>query len=315
MDNYSFILSFITAFAVGFLVVSIIVAFLKPSNWKILKKALIGLTIIIIIGADYNFYINLFLSSAFLIYGIKLFIQAINYRAKQEAIKDYNKKIVEMKYDLNDAIERINLVINFLIVLIVIFLGIFFTSGSVSFFIGIGFLFIFIRIMINYFIHARIKDTAKFDADSIKANLYTLISLTLTFSVMLFLALLLIPFNNDLQNQIKLYPIFAFIMVLPLVLVSDYFLGYLRMTFFENHKINEYFISNLLKYTITSLIFIILLSDVTVAYSIIKSQNYENMMIWTFGFVFFIGNCFLIIIKKSYLYKLESRLMTIKDIS
>ena len=310
-------LSFITEFAVGFLFVSSFVASLKPTEWKIVKKALIGLIIIILIGADYNFYINLFLSSAFIIYSIKLFIQAINYRAKQNAIKEYtnnNNERIETKYALNDTVKTINYVLVFLTTCIFVFVSSFLGKNDISSFVGIILLLLVLFIVINCYGKTHNINGDEFDVDKIKTILSTLMALTVIFSVILYLTLILIPVDNYLKNQFILYPVFAFAIVIPPIIVSNCLLGRLRMTFFINKQLSQYFISNLLTYTIITLIFTIILSDAIVAYSIIKSQNDISMITWVNGFVIFIGMAFLEIISKSYLYKLESNLITIKDI-
>ena len=317
MDKYSFILSFITEFAVSFLFVSSLVSSLKPINWKIVKNALIGIIILTIIGTNYNFYINLFLSSVFLIYGVILFIQAINYRAKQNAIKNHNNdnnKKIETKYNLNDTVKTINNTLFFLTSCIFIFISSFVGKNDISSFVGIFLLLLVLFIVINYYSKTRSINEDDFDVGKIKTILSTLMALTLIFSVILYLTLILIPVDNYLNNKFILYPVFAFAIVIPPIIVSNYLLGRLRLTFFINKQLSQYFISNLLTYTIITLIFTIILSDAIVVYSIIKSQNDMSMILWVNGFVIFIGMAFLDIISKSYSYKLESNLITIKDI-
>lgn len=317
MVVHSFILSFISEFAVSFLFVSILMAWLNPKHLEIMKEGLIALIAVLVLSigeVEFNLILKLFLFTAFFFYGIKLFIQVINYRGKQNAIKEYNKKRIETKYDLNDTIETIKHFLLFFISCIFIFISILVGKNDISFFVGIFFFFLVLFIVANYYSKTRNINEDEFDVDKIKTILSTLMALTFIFSVILYYMLILIPVDNYLRNQVTLYPVFAFVIVIPPIIVSNYFLERLRMTFFENKKINQYFISNLLTYTIVTLIITIVLSDAIVAYSVIKSQNYESMIIWVNGFVIFIGVAFQEIIKKSYLYKLESSLITIKDI-
>ena len=277
MVVHSFILSFISEFAFSFLFVSILMAWWNPKHLEILKEGLIALIAVFVLSigeVEFNLILKLFLFIAFFFYGIKLFIQVINYRGKQNAIKEYNKKTIETKYGLNKTIERIEHFLLFFISCIFIFISILVGKNDISSFVGILFLLLVLFIVANYYSKTRYINEEKFDVDKIKTILSTLMALTFIFSVILYYMLILIPVDSYFNNQVTLYPVFAFVIVIPPIIVSNYFLERLRMTFFENKNINQYFISNLLTYTIVILIITIVLSDAIVAYSVIKSQNY-----------------------------------------
>ena len=311
MNNFHFILYSIGSLAASFLLVTNGLSTRNTTNKEIGQKSLAGLIVLAVlqyIGISNYFYLGVILSFAILIDSLKLFVQAVNNRAKNLAINDYNNKKIEKKYDLNNTIEIINKFIYvFLLATIFLFIGDLLDGSNISRIVGILVLLVLTALVINFLIGTH-KSEDKISVSSVKASLFTLISLTFIVSVLTFYILI------NTINQLILYPIFAFIMVVPLFLVSNYLLDRFRMTFFNNNEISEYCISNLLMYPIISLIATIILSDIVVIYSTIKIQNYATMFFWTIGFVVFITSMFQYILKKFYAYKLESNLIAVENL-
>lgn len=320
MFEMSITLPIISNLVVLLLMVSFFLEIIKPINLKVIKKTIL----LSCFFYAFIFYTNTFrlgnltqiiILLIFSLFSLYIFIQALVFRGKMQAIKEYTNNPLKLKYTFDDTIKRINHVILFLLTIVIGLNMLFIGSRDNYSIVGLICLVFVIVITFNHYEKGHITKTGRVDSEEIKTHLFTLMSLTLILSFMLFFTLLFVPFDSYVSNKFVLLPVFAFIVVLPPILISDHFLNRFRQTFLKNKKINEYFISNFLRYSASTIIITIILSDFVVVYATIKSQNIEGFAQWLAGFIPFITIMFLMSIKNFYLYKLESELIRIIDIS
>lgn len=321
MVNPEFIINFIAEFAFAFIFVPFSLGMMPPLHSKSVFRGLFGMMLLFPFYGKiikFNFVASLVIFICFIIYGIIIFVPMVRYKGRMCAIEEYQKKPLKPKYGLNDTIKRIN---NFIYVallacilsLVSVFLG----SKDITMLFGIVFLLAILVIMGNHFMKGHIKDTTRIDPIKIKVNLFTLMSLTLVFSLMILVALSF-TLSKYFPTLFDSYPFIVFFVTVPPLYISNYLLDRSRLTFFRDSNITNIFISNILYYSVISVIITIILSDIPIALSVLKGEDIMRMIYWVNGFVFFIAQTLTIILKKSLLFGLESKitdLNTLKKIS
>lgn len=315
MIELSFVASFFAEFAFAIIFASFLFELkIKHGHAKSRLINLIFLFPFYTKMISFNFIIDLAILSLFLFYGCVMLSHTIKDKGKSFAIEDYQKRPLEPKYGLNDTIERINLFITVvalasIFTLISVFLG----GDGIIFFIGIVSVIIIFTIMGNHIMNGHIKRSKKIYPNRIKVNLFTLFSLTLIFSILIFISFLF-KVGSSFPDLLVLFNFISFFVVAPLLYVSNHLLDKSRLTFFKNKDVAKIFVSSITKYSITSLVIIIILSDLPVALIISKGQDIVPMIMWVNGFVIFITINLIRIYKKNLLFGLESKTIIIENL-
>jgi len=321
MVEQAFIINFIAEFAFASIFVPFSLSMIPPLHSKSIFRGLFGMMLLFPFYMrliNFNFIVTAMVFIAFIVYGVVIFIPIIKYKGRLYAIEEYQKNTLKPQYGLNDTIKRINNFINVVLLACVVSLvSVFLGSGDITVLFGVVFLLAVLIIMGNHFMKGHIKDTTRIDPTKIKVNLFTLMSLTLMLSLMILVALsyTLSKYSPSLLGS---YPFIVFFVTIPPLYISNYLLDQSRLTFFRNSAVTKIFVSNILYYSIISVIITIILSDIPVALSVLKGENVIGMIIWVNGFVFFIAQTLTIILKKSLLFRLESKVMgltTLKKIA
>ncbi|MDD2665801.1 MAG: hypothetical protein PHD13_06475 [Methanocellales archaeon] len=317
MVELPFIVNFIAESAFAFVFVPFFLGMMPPIHSKSIFKGLFGMIFLFLFFArkfSFNFFIDTSIFIVFIIYGIMVLVPMIKYKGKMYAIEEYQKKPQKPKYGLNDTIKRIN---NFIYVALLaclfLLISVFVGAKDITTLFGIIFLLSILVIMGNHFMNGHIKDTTNIDPKKIKVNLLTLMSLTLMLSLMI-LFVLLFNVSKYFPTLLDSFPFIAFLVAVPPLYISNYLLERSRLTFFRDRDVAKIFISNILHYSIISVVIIIILSDIPVALSVLKGQNVSKMIYWVIGFVFFITQALTIILKKSLLFGLESKIINLSTL-
>ena len=315
MIEESFVVSFFAEFAFTVIFVSFLFELMiKPSHAKSRLVNLIFLYPFYIKMISFNFVIDIAILNLFLFYGLIILIQTMKYKGRLLAIKEYEKRLLKPKYGLNDTIERINIFIYIALLTSVSTLISFFLSNQdIIFIIGILSLIITLIIMGNHIMYGHIKKSTQIDPKKIKVNLFTLFSLTLIFSILIFISLLF-TVSSYFPTLLESFHFISFFVVVPLLYVSNHLLEKSRLTFFKNKDVAKIFVSNIFNYSIICVAITIILSDIPVALIVLKGQNIVLMHIWVNGFIIFISTALLIIYKKSLLFGLESKTIKIENL-
>ena len=318
MIEASFIISFIAELALALIIVSLLYeSLIKPFHAKSFYRRLLHLIFLFPFYTkmiSINFFIDIAILSVFILYGLVILIKTLRYKGRVLAIDEFEKRPLKPEYGLNDTIERIDKFIYMaLSACIFALMSVFFGGEDINIFIGIVFLLIILIIMGNHIMNGHNKKSTKIDPKKIKVNLFTLMSLTLIFSLQI-LVILSFTCCNYFPTLLESFPFIVLIVTVPPLYVSNYLLDKSRLTFFRNEEIAKIFISNISKYYIICFIITIILSDIVVALNVLKGQNIVGMIIWVNGFIIFIANSLITIHKKSLLFGLESKTIKISNL-
>ncbi len=107
-------------------------------------------------------------------------------------------------------------------------------------------------------------------------------SLTLILSLII-LVILSFTVSKYFPTLLDSYPFIVYFVILPPLYVANYLLDISRLTFFRNKDIAKIFVSNIWNYSLFSVIFTLVLSDIPVAISVLKRSDVILMIYWVNG--------------------------------
>ncbi len=309
MVYLEFINNFVAEIALDISFVAWVISLLTPTKKK---YKILSFVLMIILIPFYAFRVlsfsNILSISFFILFSIPAILilsHIIKDRALFLASEEYKRKTKIKHYGFDKSFQTTENFIGLFWALSLSAITLLFGSFFGIFQIPIALFIIILSsfVMGNYYLKKNTTNKYK----KSKIAFFTLFLVTTLSSLSLFLVSFSYLFGLLKETYLVAVSI-AILPVLPFMIVGEKILKEIRYPFVSDKKISNYFIKNYKRLIYSSLIITILLSDLPIIIAIFQRQDINLMIFWMIGFVSFVTQMAITLIRDLFIFKEEAKM-------